>query len=70
MLEAEPLIEVHGVGDGVVPLQGDHGQGEHRQLGAQHPEEARHLTRYGQLPLDGVFPELAQSRGVQNCQKS
>ena len=70
MLEAQPLVEVHGVGDGVVPLEGDHRQGEHRQLGAQHPEEARHLAGYGQLPLDRIFPELAQCRGVQHCQES
>ena len=44
MLEAESLVEVHGVRDGVVPLQGDDGQGEHGELRTENSEKAGNLT--------------------------
>ena len=43
MPEAEPLVEVHGVRDGVVALQSDDGQREDGQLGGEHAEEAGRL---------------------------
>lgn len=64
VLQAEALVEVHGVRDGVVALQRDHGQREHRQLRRQHAEEARDLARGRELPGQGELAELAQGGGV------
>ena len=70
VLEAEALVEVHGVRDGVVTLQGDDGKGEDRQLGGQHAEEAGGLAGARQLPLDRVLAELAQGRGVEDREET
>ena len=41
--QRETLVEVHGVRDRVVPLQGDDGQREHAQLGAHDAEKSGDL---------------------------
>lgn len=42
--QREPLVQMHGVRDGVVALHRDDGQREDGQLRAEHAEEARHLS--------------------------
>lgn len=49
--EGEAFVELHGVGDGIETLQGDHGQGEHAQLAGQHPQESCYKTPRAGLPL-------------------
>ena len=61
---------MHGMGDGIISLQRDHGQSEHWQLWTQDSKEAGNLTGDGQLPLDGVLSELSKGRSIQNCQES
>ena len=68
--EAEPLVEVHGVRDGVVALQRDDGQREHRQLGAEHAEEAGRLAAGGELPGQRVLAKLAQGGGVHDGEEA
>ncbi len=57
--DGESLVEVHGVCDGVEPLQGDDCQGEDGELGGQHPQEPRHQAARRCLPLYSVLLELA-----------
>jgi hypothetical protein len=41
--QAQPLVQVHRVGDGVVSLQRDDGECEHTQLGAQDAKKSSSL---------------------------
>ena len=68
--EAEPLVEVHGVRDGVVALQRDDGQREHGQLRAEHAEEAGSLAAGRELPRQRVLPELAEGGGVDDGEEA
>ena len=70
MPEAEPLVEVHGVRDGVVALQRDDGQREHGQLRAEHAEEAGSLAAGRELPRQRVLPELAEGGGVHDGEEA
>ena len=54
----EPFVEVHGVGDGVEPLQGDDRQCEDGQLARQDTKEPRNQTTWRRLPLDSVLLKL------------
>ncbi len=58
------------MGDGVVPLEGDDGQREDRQLGAEDAGEAGQLTGEAVLPAEGVGAEGAQRAGVHEGQRA
>ena len=45
-------------------------QCEDAELRAEYAEEPSNLAGRGELPLDGVFAELAQRRGIQHGQKA
>lgn len=68
--QRQPLIQMHGVRDGVVALHRDDGQREHRQLRAEDAEEAGHLAAGRKLPRDGVHAELAQRRRIHHGQET
>lgn len=58
MSEGEPLVEMHGMRDGVEPLERDECQGEDRQLAGEYAQKAGHLATQRGLPLDGVLLKL------------
>jgi len=68
VLQREPLVQVHRVRDGVVPLQSDHRQRVHGQLGTEHGQHAGQLAARGHLPRNRVHLELAERAGVHDGQ--
>lgn len=58
MSEGHPLVQLHGVGDGVEALECDDSQREDTQLRGQDSQKAGHQTAAAQLPRDGVLAEF------------
>ena len=57
MFEGEAFVEVHGVRDGVEPLEGDDSEGEDGELDGENPQEAGHQAARARLPPDRMLLE-------------
>lgn len=55
MLERQTFIELHGVCNGIEPLQSYNCQGKHAQFARQHTQKTSCQTTRADLPTDRVF---------------
>ena len=58
MVHPQPLVHMHGVGDGVPAFEADHSQRVHRQLAGEHRQKARNAAPGPCLPVCGVVVVL------------
>jgi len=64
VVHLQPLVDMHGVGDGVPALEADYSQRVQRQLAGEHCQEPRDATPGPRLPIRGVVVVLVTGEVV------